>query len=253
MSPVLTPPALAALLRARDAPLSYDVRALRAPDGRLLVILGEAHLKFAAASALGKEIVAAFPLRGVETFQTSRVLGGRALWLLIHVPRLILRALTLGALKGSTITDAKALGHGHTFELESVSRIPLSLHVGALYLGALFFVFWSLLILTVLGVDGPLFASFALINRAFQLHLLALIPAVLLRRYRWSWWLHPAVAILTVRDALMAEGTIAMFADHPEHAAAVVIMGRAHSAGYERQLIERFGYARTELFERRST
>jgi len=248
----MTPAARAALERARATPLSYDVRALRSPDGRLLVILGEAHLKFAQASALGKEIVSGFALRGVETFQTHKVVGGRALWVLIHLPRLLLRALSLGAIKGSTITDAKELTHGHTFELESVSTVPLSLHVGALYLGALFFVFWTFLVMTVFGLGGPLVALFALINYAFQLHLFALIPALLLRKHPWSWILHPAVAILTVRDATMAEGTIAMLADHPEADAAVVVMGRAHSAGYAEQLIDRFGFTLTDLFERRS-
>jgi len=229
-----------ALERARARPLSYDVRELCAPDGRRLVILGEAHLKFASARELGREIVASFPLRGVETFQTRRVLGGRALWLVIHVPRLILRALSLGLLKGSTITDAKALTHGHTFELESVSRVPLSLHVGATYLAALFSVFFAFVAATALGLGGPLIAVLTSINYLLQLHLLALIPAVLLRRHAWSWLLHPAVAILTVRDAMMAEGTVAMFAEHPGDA--VVVMGRAHCAGYERQMMERFGY-----------
>jgi hypothetical protein len=247
-----TPAARAALERARAAPLSYDVRALRTPDDRWLIVLGEAHLKFAAASALGKEIVSAFDLRGVETFQTRKVFGGRALWVLIHVPRLLLRALSLGTIKGSTITDAKELKHGHTYELESVSRVPLALHVGALYLGLLFFVFWSLLVLTLLGVHGPLMTAFASINYAFQLHLIGLIPAILLRRHRWSWLFHPAAAILTVRDAMMAEGTIAMLSDHPGTGAAVVVLGRAHSAGYERELIERFGFKRVDLSDRGS-
>lgn len=250
---MIGPEALAALERARDSPVSYDVRALRAPDGRLLVILGEAHLKFARALALGRDVVSRFELRGVETFQTRRVLGGRALWLLIHVPRLVLRALSLGFIKGSTITDAKALRHGHTFELESVSRVPLALHVGSLYLGALFFVFWSLLLVTLLGLGGPVASWLALINYAFQLHLLALIPAVLMRRRSWSWLLHPAVAILTVRDAILAEGTLAMFEAYPHEQCAIVVMGRAHCPGYERDLIERFGFSRAELFERRAT
>jgi hypothetical protein len=248
----MTPTARAALERARATPLSYDVRTLRTPEGRLLVVLGEAHLKFAAAAELGREIVSGFSLRGVETFQTRKVFGGRALWLLIHVPRLLLRALSLGTIKGSTITDAKELPHGHTFELESVSRVPVSLHIGALYLGALFFFFWTFLVMTVLGLGGPVVAVFAFVNYAFQLHLLALIPALLLRKQPWSWILHPAIAILTVRDATMAEGTIAMLSDHPEADAAVVVMGRAHSAGYSRQLIDRFGFTATDLFERRS-
>ncbi len=41
-----------ALERARAKVLSYSVRLLRAPDGRLLAVLGEAHLKLAKASAI---------------------------------------------------------------------------------------------------------------------------------------------------------------------------------------------------------
>jgi len=244
-----SPAARALLERARAVPLSYEVRAVRAPDDRCVVILGEAHLKFAAASALGRELVSAFELRGVETFQTERVFGGRALWVLIHVPRLLLRAASLGLIKGSTITDAKALRRGHTFELESVSTIPVALHVGAVYLGALFFVFWSLLLLSLVDAPAYLLTPFAWVNYAFQLHLFLLIPAILLRRYAWSTWLHPAVAILTVRDSIMAEGTVAMLADHPGTEPAIVVMGRAHSAGYERELIQRFGFTHINLFE----
>jgi hypothetical protein len=225
------------LERAEQEPLSYVVRYLRTPDGRRLVVLGEAHLKLAAASALGKEIVRDFTLRGVETFPVHKVAMGRALWFLIHVPRLLLRVLSFGLIKGSTITDAKAIGEGSTFELERRSDIPLSLHVGAIYLAALFAVFWSYLVISIFRDVAWL----RTLNVLFQLHFLLLIPAILLRRHSWSWLLHPAVAILTVRDQIMAEGTIAMFKEHhdPE---AIVIMGRAHVAGYTRILTERYGF-----------
>jgi hypothetical protein len=77
----------------------------------------------------------------------------------------------------------------------------------------------------------------------FQWHLLALIPALLLRRQRWSWILHPMIAILTLRNSMMAEGTVKMLADHPE-GPALVIMGRAHLPGFERELIENYGFRR---------
>jgi hypothetical protein len=126
------------LERAERMPISYAVRYLCAPDGRTLVILGEAHVKLGRAAAVGREIVASFALRGVETFPERKVFVGRALWLLIHLPRLLLRALSLGWIKGSTITEAKALTHGTTVELERDAEIPFGLHVGATYLAALF-------------------------------------------------------------------------------------------------------------------
>src|SRR5882724_7241880 len=94
---LLGPAARAALERARGTPLSYGVRMYACPGGsRLLVVLGEAHVKLGGASSLGEEIVGEFALRGVETFQRRRVIAGNVLWLFIHVPRLVLRALSLG-------------------------------------------------------------------------------------------------------------------------------------------------------------
>src|SRR5688572_21564798 len=103
-----------ALERAREKKLSYAVRVVEAPDGRLVAILGEAHLKLAPASAIGKEVVGSFELRGVETFQRKKVFLGRALGVVIQAPRSLLRALSFGAIKGSTITDAKQLPTGYT-------------------------------------------------------------------------------------------------------------------------------------------
>jgi len=60
-----------------------------------------------------------------------------------------------------------------------------------------------------------------------------------LRRCAWSWILNPALAILTVRDRLMARDTLRMLAEHPDPRAALVIMGRAHLRGYEYELAER--------------
>ena len=52
-----------------------------------------------------------------------------------------------------------------------------------------------------------------------------------------------------VRDAIMAEGTVAMLEQFPSAGSAVVVMGRAHCAGYERNLIERFGFVHAKLFD----
>ncbi|HEY3447903.1 MAG TPA: hypothetical protein VGK67_16220 [Myxococcales bacterium] len=240
----LTPGAREVLERARSMPLSYGVRLLAAPgdgESRLVVVLGEAHLKLGKASALGKEIVGQFELRGVETFQTRQVLAGRALWLLIYLPRLLLRVLSLGLVKGSTITDAKALPSGHTVEIEKAGSIPLALHATSLYLTALFLVLFAQIAVSAFGVFVPALA-YAVV--AFEVHFLALLPALLLRRRSWSWLIHPAVGLVTTRDPIMAEGTVRMLREHPGTAPALVIMGRAHLPGYERELVEKHGFRR---------
>ena len=64
-----------ALERAQRTPLSYGVRFVMAPGPRprVVVLLGEAHMKLGPAAKLGREAVSRFELRGVETFQTRRV------------------------------------------------------------------------------------------------------------------------------------------------------------------------------------
>ena len=53
---------------------------------------------------------------------------------------------------------------------------------------------------------------------------------------------HPLVGLLTLRDQLMASGTVEMLADHSDERCAVVVMGRAHVHGYARLLVEKFGF-----------
>ncbi len=234
--------ALTPLEEAENTPFSYAVRYLEAPDGRLLVVLGEAHMKLGPAAALGREIVAGFTLRGVETFPADKVFAGRALRILIHLPRLLLRALSLGLIKGSTITEAKALTHGTTVEIERDPVVPVALHVGSFYLAAIFTVFFAQLALTALGRQLPWLTWLAL---SLELHVFAIIPALMLRRYRFSWLIHPVVSILTARDTIMAAGTARMFRDHHD-AEAVVVMGRAHLPGFSRELIEKHGFRALE-------
>jgi hypothetical protein len=237
-----------AVARALGRRRSYGVRMLLCPGERprVLVVAGETHIKLRAAAALGQDLVRAFALRGVEGFQRDRVLAGRALGVLIEAPRRVLRALSLGAVKGSTITDARAVPAGHTFALESASETPFGLHVGALYLTVFFSVTFGLWItLPLAHVVPPLGAVAAWLGvaaLALEVHSVALVPAIALRRQPWSWVLHPALAILTLRDRIMAEGTVAMLRAHPEPAAALAIMGRAHLPGYTRELVERYGF-----------
>ncbi len=238
---------LSALDRARAEPLSYAVQLLRAPDGRTLAVLGEAHVKLGKAAAIGQSVVESFELRGVETFQRRKVVGGAALGVLITAPRTLARALTFGAMKGSTIVDAKTLPSGHTVELERTDHVPLGLHVASVYLASFFAVGMLATLAPVLGVVLPGVAGAILfLGNLFRLHFLALAPAIVLRRHSWSWMVHPFLGILTLRDELMAAGAIRMLADHPEDPAAVVVMGRAHVSGFGRILVERHGFARAD-------
>lgn len=241
---LLPPGARAALERAERKPVSYSVRYLVAPGPRprLLVVLGEAHVKMGEASTIGRDVVRSFALRGVETFQRDDVMAGRALGHLIDAPRQLLRAFSLGAVKGSTITDAKAIEGGHTVELERSDQVPLALHAGSVYLASMFGVTYASMLLGAFGVNVPGLKSVA---NAFSMHLLAGVPAYALRERSWSWMLQPALAILTARDQLLADGTVRMLRDHPEPDAAVVVMGRAHVAGTTRALVEQHGFVPT--------
>ena len=241
--PDLPETARRALARAHAEPLSYVVRVLRAPDGRLVAILGEAHLKLAKASEIGKDVVSAFELRGVETFQRKQITWGRALGVVIHVPRAVLRALSLGAIKDSTIIDAKQLPSGHTVELERAKTMPLGLHVASVYMTSFFVVSFLAMLAPILTPIAPAgVAVLMLVGRGFQVHLLALVPGFFVRRYAWSWMVHPFLGILTLRDELMCKGTLRMLEDHPSAHEAVVVMGRAHVTGYQRLLVEHHGY-----------
>lgn len=77
--------------------------------------------------------------------------------------------------------------------------------------------------------------------------MLMLVPAYFLRAHSWAWVIQPVIAILSTRDTLMAEGTVRMLREHPEPSAAVVVMGRAHVNGYERELVLKHGFERAQL------
>ncbi len=240
--------ALAAVRRARAQSLSYGLRFLAAPDGRLLVVVGEMHLKLQEASRVGQELVDAFELRGVEGFPRHRVVAGRALKVLIDAPRVLVRALSLGLVKDSTIIDARRASVGYTVPLENASRVPLALHVASVYLTAFFAVGFALTLLAPIQdhVPAVILGPLVGLGLLFQYHLPALLPALLLQRHSWSWVIHPGVAILSTRNVMMVEGTMRMLADHPGPRAALVIMGRAHLPGYERELVTAHGFTPIE-------
>jgi len=237
-----------ALLAARDAKISYAVRIVRAPDGRTVALLGEAHMKLAAASELGKAVVGAFELRGVETFQKKQVTWGRALGFVIHAPRALLRALSFGAIKDSTIIDAKQLPSGYTVELERAKSMPPALHVASVYMTTFFVASFSALFVPVIAPFAPVVAALlTMVAVAFQVHALLLIPAFVFRHQPWSWLVHPFLGILHPRDVLMARGTVRMLDDHPRETSAILVMGRAHVEGVVRLLVERHGFTVDEL------
>jgi hypothetical protein len=232
-----------ALERAAHKKLSYSVRLLKSPQGRIVALLGEAHMKMSEAAEIGRGVVEAFELRGVETFQRKQIFLGRALGFLIQFPRFLLRIVTLGAVKGSTITEAKQLPSGYTVEIERTKHVPFGLHVTSAYMTAFFTIAFLALLLPILAIVAPgVAAVLVTILAAFEVHMLLLIPAVLLRRYTWSWMIHPFIGILTLRDHLMADGTVEMLKDHPKEKHAVVVMGRAHVGGYSRLLVEKYGF-----------
>jgi hypothetical protein len=250
----LLPPATrSALDRARKKNGSYAVRLLRCPDTdrtRILVLLGEAHLKFDEAWTIGERVVDCFELRGVEGFMASRVIARRLASLLINGPRLLLRVLLLGSLKGSTIVYARARPTGDTYPLERDAEVPLSLHVAVLYLvaffGTAFFGVAVDLVAPLREPLAPIVAGNDALRTFFGLHVLLVLPAFLLRRLRWAWLVHPGIGILTDRNRTMAYGTVRMLQEHPEAEVALVIMGRAHLAGYAEELVEKYGFTRDE-------
>jgi hypothetical protein len=246
VSSLLSVEAKTALAKAESMPLSYGVRYYALPGSvpRLLVVLGEAHMKLGPAYEVGRQVVASFPLRGVETAQMKRIFIGPALRAVIYAPRILLRLLSFGAVKGSTILEAKTLPDGHTVEIEKGEPIPLGLHVASVYITAFFSLAFLQMFLLVIGqpVDAITAAMF-LFNAHF---LFFLPPALVLRRKPWSWMIHPFIGILTLRDTIMASGTVRMLGDHPEDRTAVVVMGRAHLPGFERELVEKHGFARIE-------
>ena len=108
----------------------------------------------------------------------------------------------------------------------------------------MFGVTYASMLLRALGVPVPVLRR---IEQVFQLHFLAAVPAYALRAKPWAWLVHPLPSILTARDTLLAEGTVRMLREHPEPSAAVVVMGRAHVAGYQRELVEKHGFLPADL------
>jgi hypothetical protein len=234
----------AAIESARALRFQYAVQVYHAPNRArtTIVVLGEAHLKSRNAARVGRELVAQFALRGVESVQIRGGMLGRALWLTVMLPRTLLRWASLGAICDSTIVDAKQRTEGLTIELEKCPKQPLAVRIGATYLTVLFAILWSNLLVQLLGylhipIPETVTQALATLAQCMQLHMALLIPAWLLRERPWAFWLHPLLGILSVRDRLMADGIAAMTLAHPDAETALVIMGRAHVPGVDKLLL----------------
>lgn len=256
LSEILNLAQLESIRQARGQRLSYGLCALSSPEGRAVVVLGETHLKFSAAWRTGQLVVDAFAERGVETPRLDSLPLRLFLRVTIEGPRVLVRLLSLGCLRGSTITCARAAPHGHTTLLEQDIAVPGPLLVGFGYLGLLFGVLLTLLLVSVgAAIESPAQAVLTSASRVLlpvaalaELHLVVTIfPAIALRRRRFAWLLNPAIAILTHRDVIMAAGTVAMLGARPGDQPVLTIMGRAHLPGYSQELVEHHGFTLLEV------
>jgi hypothetical protein len=227
---------------------SFVVRCYFAParPERILVVLGEGHFKCRAADELGKRVVDAFVLRGVEGVDCERLSAGVALKGLLRTVEVVVRGATFGLLKGSTIRAAWRAKTGVTFMLERLPDPPFCLHYLSIYLVTAFAVALGLLAMFIIDFTLPgLTLQLGAIRHAliwatmgFDVHLVLAPVAWGLRKHAWSCLIHPIVALVATRDQVMAKGTVAMLASHSGAASALVIMGRVHVPGYGRFLEE---------------
>jgi hypothetical protein len=215
----------------------HTVVELQSPDGREVLVLGESHVKTRRAAELCRQAVEGFSLRGVERLQREAVFAGALLGAFLERARGAVQLLSGGHLAGSTIEVALELPEGNTVELEQTERVPVSLNVGAGYLGVYTTLVLPALLLMPFWGSIPSLRALRVAVKLLGLHLYALPLAYVLRDRPWAWAIQPLITILTVRDDLLAEGIRRMLATHPA-APAVVIVGRAHVRGVVDRLLE---------------
>ncbi|RPH66096.1 MAG: hypothetical protein EHM78_24215 [Myxococcaceae bacterium] len=222
----------------------HAVVELRSPDGREVFLLGETHVKTRRAAGICRQAVQDFSLRGVERLQRDQVFAGRLLGALLGTTRGALQLFSGGRLAGSTIEVALDLPEGNTVELERSGRVPFGLHAGAAYLAVYMgLVLPALLLLPWWGTIASL-RPLRVTVKLLGLHLYALPIAYVFRERPWASAIQPLLAILTVRDALLADGIRRMVATHPAQPA-LVIVGRAHVRGLVARLLEH-GFRRAD-------
>ena len=231
--PQLSEAALASLKAISIASKTHGLSFWQSPSGKLVVTLGEVHLKFKKAKMLGKIAVDAFNLRGVEGMRfwqpsLSTTLA-KCLGFFLVFPQLLIRKLMGGHIKGSTILDALGAKHGKTVALE-----------GGFKLG--FRTWWALIGLTSfvplmmgavwLMMYYPTPDWFQPAFFAYEIYFgVGMIPALLLRHHSWAIFVHPIAGLIYERDQHMATQTMKML-EQSEEVAALAVMGRAHLKGY---------------------
>ena len=229
----LSKAALASLKAISVASKTHGLSFWQSPAGKLVVVLGEVHLKLKKAKMLGKTAVDAFALRGVEGmrhWQPSRSTTlAKCFGFLLIFPQLLIRKLTANQVKGSTILDAWAATHGQTLALESGFQpgvrtwwalIGLTSFVPVMSLGV-----WLL-------VNYPMPFWFEVAVVGYEMYfVVGLIPSLLLRHHSWAILVHPMAGLIYERDRFMAAQTVLMLEQSSE-ATALTVMGRAHLKGY---------------------
>ena len=117
----LSEAALASLKAISIASKTHGLNFWQSPSGKLVVSLGEVHLKLKKAKLLGKTAVDAFDLRGVEGMRfwhpSPSTTLAKCFGFLLVFPQFLIRRLTANQVKGSTILDAWAATHGETVAL----------------------------------------------------------------------------------------------------------------------------------------
>jgi hypothetical protein len=229
----LSKAALASLKAISVASKTHGLTFWQSPSGKLVVTLGEVHLKFKKAKLLGKTAVDAFALRGVEGMRhwqpgPSTTLA-KCFGFLLVFPQLLIRKLTVNQVKGSTILDAWAATHGQTVALERGFQpgvrtwwalVGLTSFVPVMSLGV-----WMLI-----HYRMPFWFEMAVVGYEMYF-VVGLIPSLLLRHHSWAALLHPLAGLIYERDRFMARQTVQMLVESPEPAA-LTVMGRAHLKGY---------------------
>jgi len=229
----LSKAALASLKAISVASKTHGLSFWQSPSGKLVVVLGEVHLKLKKAKTLGKTAVDAFALRGVEGMRhwqpsLSTTLA-KCFGFLLIFPQLLIRKLTADQVKGSTILDAWAATHGQTVALESGflpgfrtwwALIGLTSFVPLMAFGV-----WLLM-----NYPMPFWFEMALIGYEMYF-VVGLIPALLLRHHSWAIVVHPMAGLIYERDRFMAAQTVQMLQQSDEPTA-LTVMGRAHLKGY---------------------
>jgi len=245
----LSKAALASLKAISIASKTHGLSFWQSPSGKIVVTLGEVHLKLKRAKLLGKSAVDAFELRAVEGMRfwqpSLSTTFAKCLGFLLVFPQLLIRKLTANQVKGSTILDAWAATHGKTEALEKGFKpgirtwwalIGLTSFAPAMSLGIWLLIHYPMPYWFEMGVLG------------YEIYFVAgLIPSLLLRHHSWAILIHPLAGLIYERDRYMGEQMVKVLEESNEQAA-LAIMGRAHLKGFG-LVLQSHGFTKLEAGE----